>query len=202
MPRSNHKQPCIPFLLLALCALAITLTPRLACAQEQDTPAKQAPAKEEAKQEKGSEAGSPLIDLIKTSQERKSQMHSKDWDTSKYKEELAKERGQEETEETGKKTTGEKTKDEELTKSDKIWNHYNDLAKRSKTEDKKEPEEKTEEEVKTEKEEKTAEAKSEKEETKKDEEPEQGGISDILQRYKESQKKQGPMNSRSYGSID
>ncbi|MCK5374375.1 MAG: hypothetical protein KAJ40_03740 [Alphaproteobacteria bacterium] len=141
---------------------------------------------EEAQQEPSSSAtsNSPLLDLIISNREKKTSLKSKSWNNTIKNEET--EKPQEEEVENNK----ESDQDQELTESQKIWKHYYDLAQKDKTQ-------KTETERPEEEEEKA----QEKTEDKQQQES-SSGIYDILKRYKDSQKNQGQMNSRSFGSID
>ncbi|MCK5384611.1 MAG: hypothetical protein KAJ29_03480 [Alphaproteobacteria bacterium] len=202
MPRSNHKTTYIHLLLLTAFALVVMSAPQILHAQEQDGAANDTFTDEETKEKDSSETtNSTLADLIKSEQENRGKMHTKNWDTTKYQKKVAKEKEQEETGDSEEENSVEEKDDDELTESDKIWNHYSDLAQRNKTEKEKKKKEPKDED-KTEKEDETEDEYKTEKEDKKSEQKQSGGITEILERYKESQKKQGPMNSRSYGSID
>jgi hypothetical protein len=163
---------------------------------------------QEAAENSAQTVGSPIVDLIKANQTKKSQMQSIDWDNKKYKNKVAKEKESEITEEEEEEEEEDKTTqgtEEELTQEgQKIWKHYNDLARNIKQNknDAKKADKSEKKEVQTDGAKKEDKKEDEKETKDEDKTSSSGGITEILQRYKESQKKQGPMNSRSYGSID
>ena len=204
MPRSNALK--ILFYTLLLTCMIIT---HASFAQGQEA----AENSQEASEEKSPKVGSPIVDLIKSNQTKKSQMKSMHWSNKKYKEKMAKEKGLEEETEAETDVEGESKEDEttedmeeELTEeSKKIWKHYNSLSKRikeKKEESNKSGKPKEDKEAETEK---TADTKTTKDkgtDDDKEKKPASEGLTDILQRYKETQKEQGPMNSRSFGSID
>lgn len=218
MPRSNSNHRALSIHIVFLCTLLLTglFIGRFTYAQDQNEAENTPPqsAQQEDTQSEPPQASSPMVDLINSSQNKKSQMHSMDWDNKKYKKKVAKEKTPEEGEAVDEAADEAKTEEsqttqgteEELTEeSQKIWKHYHDLAERvkeKKSEEKKDPKKADKSEV--EKEEKTDEAKKEdkKETQDEDKTSSSGGITEILQRYKETQKSQGPMNSRSFGSID
>ncbi len=209
MPRINHKEKHIHVIML--CALLSGLVwihaPAPAFAQNQMKAASEQP--ESSQEEQPASTGSPVIDLIKASQEKKSQMRTMNWDSSKYKNKISKKTDAEEDEEKAKKEetkTTETGNEENLTESQKVWEHYATLAGRikKKKQEQLEGDENTDQPEKKEEVTQEEETKEKiKEETASEEkEPAPEGISEILKRYKETQKNQGPMNSRSFGSID
>jgi len=181
-------------------------TASIVFAQEQKEAENNQPTPKGNAGNKAPKTSSPLVDLIKSNQNDKAKMRSMDWNTSKYKKKNSKETEQEDTND--KEITPDEN--EELTESQKIWKHYNDLAKRKKSEKAKKKSSKDTDKPEKEEKEESSEAKNNKNETNsdknetKDEEKQSssGELTDILQRYKATQKSQGPMNSRSFGSID
>ncbi|MFP4098358.1 MAG: hypothetical protein ACLFP8_04525 [Alphaproteobacteria bacterium] len=153
----------------------------------------------------------PIVDIISSKQSEAKKMKSKQWDTSTYKERIEKKKEEEEEEEeennetkaNEKEETNTENKEEtkNLTDSQKIWNHYYNLANKGKKEKEDqldadsaqaaEPEEPQNEESKA-------------RETKNTNETTQNnsGIGSILERYKETQRNKGRLNSRSFGSIE
>ncbi len=218
MPRSNSNNKALNIHVILLCSLILAILPIHCTAsaqyfnqeaksqpqEDQDPAIEESVEKEEATDKKNRGTDSPIVELIKSSQTKKSQMRSKDWNNKKYKKKVAKERKlekeQREEIEADEKAV-EDVKEELTEESRKIWKHYNELAKRIK---KKKEDSKKADKSEEEKEENTDEAKNEdeKEVQGKDKTTSSGGINEILQRYKETQKNQGPMNSRSFGSID
>lgn len=180
--RSNHNSILSGLTYICLGLFLLINVPTSSHAQDTEI-------QEQQVQEQPNRAGNQIMDIIKKRMDKKTTMQSRSWHKSS---------SEKKEEPKTKDETSKEVSDEELTEDQKVWKKYktmSDEAKAKKAGTKKGKNKDYEEEQE--------EASDQELEGKQAEEEEpKGGIDIILERYKNSQKSKGKLNSRSYGSIE
>ncbi len=135
----------------------------------------------------------PILQDIVNERDKKPNMRSVTWNTSKKEDQVS---GEDSDEKTSSETESASSEDENLTPEQKLWNKYRDLADGKGKENAKDNDV-NDEDVSADEETPNA-----IEETAEVEPKKKSGLQGILENYKNAQKDKGKMNSRSFGNPD